>query len=51
MKLCGFIKCIFSLFSLKRKTPKKVVVVFPGFGLYPKDYEEILPKNVYIKST
>ena len=47
MKLCGFIKCIFSLFSLKRKTPKKVVVVFPGFGLYPKDYEEILPKDVH----
>ena len=23
------------------------MVVFPGFGLYPKDYEEILPKNVH----
>ena len=25
--------------------PKVVIVIFPGFGLHPRDYEDILPKN------
>ena len=27
--------------------PKKIIIVFPGFGILPKEYDEILPKNIH----
>ena len=45
MNLFSFVKRFFMYFSCKNKLPKTIIVIFPGFGFSPKDYDDILPKK------
>ena len=45
MNLFLFVKRFFMYFSCKNKLPKTIIVIFPGFGFSPKDYDDILPKK------
>ena len=47
MKLSTIKKWMLCFFCCRNKMPKKIIVVFPGFGILPKEYDEILPKNIH----
>ena len=42
--MMSLVKYFFSMFQEQDNTT--LIVVFPGFGLYPKDYDAILPKSI-----
>lgn len=45
MNFFSLIKQLCMCFTCKNKLPKTIIVIFPGFGFSPKDYENILPKK------
>jgi hypothetical protein len=47
MNLSIIRKWILCFFSGRNKLPQKIIVVFPGFGILPRDYDAILPKNIH----
>ena len=40
-------KWLICLFGCRNELPQKIIIVFPGFGILPKEYDYILPKNIH----
>ena len=46
MNIFSLIKNFFMCFSCKNKLPNTVLVIFPGLGFLPTDYDVILPRKM-----